>query len=617
MIFSKSKTIDLFLRLSQKLPKQRKLSLLYLMPLAFLTGLTDVIVVGLVSRLFSFVVGEPNKPPIPFGYLLPEDTTFRIIAIVLIYISTNWIASLFRIILKAEQEKLRVSIWRDLSELSHRNILSQPYEYFINKNNSDLITKVLINISRVCDFIVKPILEFSSGLVIIICICIAVIYIASSAAIYLILSLIVSYLIISLFITPYVRHASYKRIMLEKRTGFILSESIKTIADIHLTGSENYFKHKYSSAWENAFSFIWKAQVLPEIPRSLIEPLGITMIFAIGLFPLLSNNNPEKLINFIPFIATIAVASLKLTPPLQISFKALTKIRSAIPDLIETLKVIELSPIIIPHELDESPTPKGINPRSYISLNKINYQYPNSKKYVLKDISMTIPVGSRIGFVGKTGSGKTTTVNQLLCLLKPTSGSLQIDGIDINDSEIRSWQACCSYVSQSINLLNTNIIENIAYGIEKSKINKELIWEALEAAQLDRFVADLPMGIYTNIGENGIRLSGGQRQRIALAKAFYRKSSFLILDEATSSLDNKTESDVMDSISLINRSCTIIIIAHRLSTVERCDYIYEFDNGSIKESGTFKELLTKSDSFKKMVLAGKEIIADMPLNYNE
>ena len=601
-----NETLKLLSRLLNALPKRRKRSLYSLIPVAALTGLADILVVGLVSRVFTIVVGQPNRPSLPFGDLIPNDPKFKVIGLVVLYISMNWLASFLRLFLRACQERLRASIWRDLSELAQKNIFAQQYEFFISNKQSNLENKIILNITRVSEYLVKPILEISSGFFIILFICIAVLIIAKSVSLYLICSLLLCYTLISFIVTPFIRSAGKKRIELEKETNNVLNESMRTIVDVHLTGSEEYFEKKYSYAGAKAFPFIWKAEVLPEFPRALIEPFGITLIFSIGLFPLLSNRDASNILNIVPFVATIAVASLKLTPPLQDSFRALTRIRSAIPDLKETLKLVELESKRLTIRSNEVPSAKGIEPRNYIKLDRVRYQYPNTNRNVLENINITIPVGARTAFVGKTGSGKTTTANQLLGLLRPSSGSLQLDGLEVSDSEIPAWQACCAYVPQTINLLNSTVIENVAYGLPAKVIDSERVWDAIQAAQLENVISDLPMGLYTYIGDNGIRLSGGQRQRLAIAKAFYRKSSFLVLDEATSSLDNKTEADVMDSIDLIGRGCTIVIIAHRLSTIKRCDYIYEFENGQIKSSGNYKQLSNNSNSFQEMINAVKD-----------
>tara|TARA_Y100001968_G_scaffold184136_1_gene168687 strand:+ start:10526 stop:12361 length:1836 start_codon:yes stop_codon:yes gene_type:complete len=602
-----SKTYHLLVRLLKTLPKRRRRSLLKLIPVAALTGLVDVVVVGIVSRLFTVFVGQPNQPPLPFQNFIPEDPKTKVISLVIIYIAMNWIASFSKLFLKAAQERLRVAIWRDLSELAQKKLLGQPYEFFLNKKKSDLSSKILINISRVSEFLVRPILQIASGLFVISFICLAVLFIAKSVALYLIISLLIFYIFISLFVTPYIRYSSRQRIRLEKETNNILTESMRTIIDVHLTSSEPYFEKRYKLAGQNSFPYIWKAEVLPEFPRSLIEPFGITLIFTIGLLPYLMGKEDSSLIEIVPFLATIAVAALKLTPPLQDSFRALTSLRASMPDLEEILKLIELPSNRLTKRSLGVPSKEGIKPRSNIKLEKLSYKYPNSDDFTLQDISITIPVGARIAFVGETGSGKTTTANQLLCLLRPTEGHLLLDGVEVTNSEVPAWQDCCAYVPQSITLLNSNIIENIAYGLDAELIDHERVWDALKAAQLGDLVSDMPMGLYTTIGDNGIRLSGGQRQRLALARAFYRKSQLLVLDEATSALDNRTEAEVMDAIEIIGRRCTIITIAHRLSTIERSDCIYEFKDGKINAFGNYQELLDKSASFCDMVDLAKSI----------
>ena len=209
-------------------------------------------------------------------------------------------------------------------------------------------------------------------------------------------------------------------------------------------------------------------------------------------------------------------------------------------------------------------------------------------------------MGGRVAFVGATGSGKTTTANQLLCLLRPTEGTLQLDGIDVEEMDVPAWQANCAYVPQAITLLNSNVLENIAFAEDPAGVDQDRVWDALQAAQLADIVAELPLGLYTPIGDNGIRLSGGQRQRLALARAFYRNAKFLVLDEATSALDNRTESEVMDAIEVIGRRCTLVVIAHRLSTVIRSDIIYEFERGRVRASGSFDQLRRESSSFDQL-----------------
>ena len=586
-----SKTFNLVGRLLDSLSKGRKLSLLALLPVAIMTGLADVLVVGLVSRMFTALIGQENRPSIPFSSLLANDTFFKILWLIGLYVFFNWIASFLRLILRGFQERLRASVFLELSSLTQRNILAQNYEFFLTEKSEDLSSKVLLNISRVSEKLIRPILQIVSGLFIVSFIFIAILIFAKISALYLMISLVISYLLISLLVTPIIRKASKGRIVLESEINKVMNDSIRTIIDVHLSGSEEYFQNKYNEAEKIAFPYLWKAETLPELPRALIEPLGVTLIFSIGLFPLISDKSPNNLLEIIPFLATIAVASLKLTPPLQDLFRGITDLRSGLPDVEEALSVIELpKERVYSKPISNSYNKKSLIPKKHITLKNLFYKYPSSEIFTLKNINIRIQIGKKIAFVGKTGSGKTTTANQLLCLLRPSSGDLLIDNKPILSNEIQHWQSLCSYVPQSINLLNDDILSNIAYGLNKNEIDENKVWESIKAAQIEELINSLPEKLKTKVGENGIRLSGGQRQRIAIARAFYRDTKIIVMDEATSALDNKTEKIVMEAINNLRKDLTIIIIAHRLNTVKNCDIIYQLEHGKLINKGTYSEL---------------------------
>ncbi len=608
-----SKTLYYLKKVIDYLPKERRKELLTLIPLSIFAGISEVIVLGLLARLLNFIVGQPREPISIISNLFNYDPKYKIIIFISIFILTNWISSFIKLYLKAKQLKIKATIWRDLSELAQKNLMKQPYEFFLKNNNSDLSASVLVNITQVCDSIILPLLRSISGIVVMIAVSIAVLSIAKITALLLIIGLLLGYLTISLLIIPRIRLANKKRSELKIKTNNILNESLNSIIDIKLTNSENYYKNKYIKTGRDFIPIIWRGDTLPEIPRALVEPFGITLIFLIGIIgPILTNSDFDEILKVIPFLATISAAALKLTPPLQDTFKGYNSIRGGIPDLIETIKIIDLD---ISKKTKNNRTDintinikKFIYPRKKIALENIRFKYPDSNSNVIDGLNLEIEIGKKIAFVGSTGSGKSTTANILLQLLKQQKGNLLLDGQPLAQENINKWQINCAYVPQTFYLNNSTILENIAFAKEKREINIEEVIKALEKAKLKDLVENLPNGLETFIGENGIMLSGGQRQRLALARAFYRKSRFLVLDEATSALDKKTESEVMNSIDLISNNCTLIIIAHRLSTIMNADKIYEFNSGKIIHSGNFDELCKVSASFKDLNLLEKKIL---------
>jgi ATP-binding cassette subfamily B protein len=595
-----SRTLQELKRLFSYLPRRRLRTLLILVPLSMMPGIIDLASIAVVARLMGTLVGHHLDDLIPGMRVFGGNGIDQSLWLIGIFVGLAWMSSATKLSLRFLQYRLTARVWGDLSRLLFQRLLQQDYRYHLSQNRSRFSALLLSNARRVSDSTVIPFLLMLSAIPSVLLLSFGILFIGRWLSVGLIISLVVAFLTISMAATPYLRHAARKRLRKEQQSAGMLIETLSSVADVQLSHTESYFAGRFNDTIAETEDSVWTSELLPEVPRILIEPFGITMIFVVGALPALLSGDPTRVGGIIPFLSSVAVAALRLTPPLQDIFRSLTQLRGGLPQVSELLDVLDLSserPLLSSPDV---PSPAGIFPRHTIRLQKVSFRYESGDDWLLNDLSLTIPVGSRVALVGRTGSGKTTTAHLLLGLLHPERGSLELDGVPVTANDLPAWQACCAHVPQMIHLLNGSLLDNIAFGIPEEAIDRDRIWESLEAAQLADDVAELPYGLYTPVGENGVQLSGGQRQRLALARAFYRDARFLVMDEATSALDNRTELNLIESLQVIGRRCTTLVIAHRLSTVQRCDRIYEFDGGRVKAAGSFADLQRDSATFREL-----------------
>jgi ATP-binding cassette, subfamily B, bacterial PglK len=376
-------------------------------------------------------------------------------------------------------------------------------------------------------------------------------------------------------------------------------EAFGGIKELKVNNRENYFLNNYSRAsLRHAHYNVW-AETIGRLPRSALEVIAFGGIILSTLVLLLTLEDARQVI---PIIGLFAFAGFRLMPAMQEAFYCLISIRyyrstlrKIHHDLVIGLPDQHLKAIVV------SASPKPLKFQDSIRLDKVTFNYPNTSYPVFHDINITIKYNTSIAFVGPTGAGKTTLVDIILGLLIPQVGSMHVDNQLINEMNLKNWQANLGYVPQQIYLSDDTIKRNIAFGIDDKDIDPAAIEQASRLANIQNFIlSELPNGFNTVIGERGIRLSGGQRQRIGIARALYHDPELLVFDEATSALDGITEEAILVAMQGIAKLKTLIIIAHRLTTVRDCDMIYMLDKGSIIASGTYEELLKSNEQFKAM-----------------
>lgn len=376
-------------------------------------------------------------------------------------------------------------------------------------------------------------------------------------------------------------------------------EGFGSIKEVKISRKEAFFPNRYySNMMENARAN-WMNVTLSTAPRLFMEVIAVGgIIVAILVLLQLQKQEMETLV---PTLSLLAVATIRLLPSFTKIVAGFQRIRFCSPSVEVVAKEIStLTPLVSSASTTSIPVaaPQKINFQT-LKLQNLGFHYPNSKKHALKQVSLTITKGQAVAFVGSSGAGKTTLINIVLGLLSPSDGSIHADNQDIFKN-LDAWQSNIGYVPQAIYLLDASIRENIAFGIDPESIDDSKVWNALKVAQLEQFTQDLPEGLNTHVGENGVRLSGGQRQRLGIARALYHDPEVLILDEATSALDTETEKEVSREIEELSGQKTLLIVAHRLSTIKKCDVIYFMESGTVTDSGTFDELLSNNASFKQM-----------------
>ena len=473
--------------------------------------------------------------------------------------------------------------------------LFQPYIWFLNKNSSTISKNVLSEVSAVTNGCLMPMISLITQSAVALAIVILLLVLDPSITIIVGLIFGVSYSIIYKVLSSFLLKLGKQRTEANEVRFTIISEAFGAFKEVKVNNLEKFYLKLFKVPAKKFAENEATASIVRQLPRYALEMIAFGGMLLMIIYYI---SEKGSFINAVPIIALYAFAGYRFLPAVQQIYSSLTQLKFISPvldslyiDLINLEKKAEYQKI------------NTIKFNKSIELKNIDFSYPNVEKKNLENINLTIKCRQKIGIVGGTGSGKTTTVDLILSLLHPQKGSLLVDDVLINNENKRSWQSLIGYVPQQIYLSDNSIASNIAFGVNKEKINYEVVKRVSKMANLHEFVTkELNNDYNTIVGEHGVRLSGGQRQRIGIARALYHQPELLIFDEATNALDNLTEQEVIKAIDNLNNKITVIMIAHRLNTVRNCDKIFLLDKGRLIAEGNFDDLRKQNNIFNKMVL---------------
>lgn len=594
---------NLLTRLWYHLSRRRQKQFGLLLGLMLVSAFAEVVSLGAVlpflgiltapDRLFDQpIVADLAKT---WGINTSEQLVFPI---TVAFAVAALVAGGIRILLLWVTTRLAVVSGADLSIEVYRRTLYQPYRVHAARNSSETISGITSKVDITIFGVLLPLLTLISSIVLLVAVTAALIIIDPIVAFVATIGFGSSYGLIT-WLTRRRLNRNSQRIAYEQTQVIkALQEGLGGIRDVLLDGTQKVYCDIYRQADHPKRRAHGNNIFIGGSPRFAMEALGMVLIA--GLAYALSRQ-AGGVGSALPVLGALALGAQRLLPALQQIYSAWASIVGSQASLAGTIELLD-------QPLPTDTLQMTYSPLSFhndIRFNAVRFRYTSESPWVLDGLNLAIPKGARVGLVGSTGSGKSTTLDLLMGLLNPTEGELLVDGQPISGNRVRTWQRAIAHVPQSIFLADTTLAENIAFGVPLDAIDMARVQQAARQAQIADFIESRQDGYSAMVGERGIRLSGGQRQRIGIARALYKQASVLVFDEATSALDNATEQSVMDAIEGLNRDLTILLIAHRLTTVRRCDSIVELERGRVVAQGTYEQLLECSPSFRSIAQPGE------------
>lgn len=535
---------------------------------------------------WAFEVGNFNTR---FGFVtaLGLGTIGLVILSNLVLIAQTWILSSYT--------QMRV---HSFSRRLLTYYVAQPYEFFLGRHSDEMAVNLLAETQQVVAQYLRPMAELIASALTVVAVLVTIFVVNPNVASILLFTVGTIYGGVTIACRSYLGQLGRTRAQSNEKRFRVAGEALSGIKDVKLLGLEAAYLDRFSEPSAKMTSAVARVAVVAQIPRYVIQMVAFGSVIALCLVLLdpAGVNESNALENILPLLGVLAFAAQKLIPELQKVHYSVTKMTAgaaALDRVYDDLAVGE-------YNLDRTQH-KALGLRRTLALENIRFTYPEANRPSLSGVSFTARAGERIGVVGASGAGKTTIADVILGLLLPQAGSIYADGIEVTENNLRAWQRTVGYVPQDIFLTDASLLENIAFGLPTQAIDADKVERSSRTAQIHEFImTELPDGYETYVGERGVRLSGGQRQRIGIARALYHNADLIVFDEATSALDNLTEREVMGAIEALPGDKTIIMIAHRLSTVRSCDKIILLKNGQVAAVGDWDTLICDSEEFRRM-----------------
>ena len=581
-------------RLWGHLSPRRKKQIAILAALMIVASFAEVVSIGAVLP-FLGVLTSPEKIfahdlAQPFIQLLQiQSAQDLLLPFTLVFVMAAVFAGLTRITLLWLQTRLSIAIGADFSFQVYERTLYQPYSLHVLRNSSE----ILAGSQKAKDLVgsvIQPILFILSSIVILLAVISTLLAIQPIIALAAFLGFGLIYAAVVAFTKRRIAKNSLTIATQQIRVAKAIQEGLGGIRDVIIDGTQPMYSKLYRDAFLPMQRALASNQVVGASPRFGVEALGMVLIAGLAYLLATASGIAGGVINAIPILGALALGAQRLLPVLQQIYNSYITIKGYQASTQDALDLLDQP--MPEHAYSQPAKPMAFH--TDISLKDLGFRYTPQGPWVLRHLNLQIPKGVRVGFVGVTGSGKSTLLDIVMGLLTPTEGSLLIDNTAVNPQNTRTWQAHISHVPQAIYLSDTSIAENIAFGVSTELIDLQRVRQAAQQAQIAQTIEGWSSGYDTLVGERGVRLSGGQRQRIGIARALYKRANVIVFDEATSALDNETEAAVMQAVETLGRDITILIIAHRLTTLKNCDQIVELANGGIKAVGDYEQMVRRA-----------------------